>query len=139
MANKNKLGAAANKLFSPVVDPTPSTEMESTSQNETITELSTAEIEKLKSLADVFTTEKRKKGRPSKSEEEKKNSPDERTSVIIDKVQLAKIREIAYKEKLTQKAIFYLALGRLIETYEEKHGVITPSLHDEQGDINSIF
>lgn len=64
----------------------------------------------------------KKRGRPKNE-----NSDSEtRMTFVVNKVQLEKIREIAYRHNLYEKDILYHALGEVIREYEEKHGEVIP-------------
>lgn len=88
--------------------------------------------------------EKRRKegrGRPRKTADALGRRTDgySRTSYIIKKSTMAKIREIAFRETLTMKDIVNAALENVIEKYEEQHGEITPHPEKYKGDIHNLF
>lgn len=62
---------------------------------------------------------------------EKKKSPGRpksvgysRTSVMMNDIQLAKLRYISTKEDVPQKDLFEMAFDFLLQKYEEKNGII---------------
>lgn len=62
-----------------------------------------------------------------------------RTSLILKDEKVAKIKEIAFRETLTMKEIFELALDIIIEKYERKHGEVVPRPERYKRDINKVF
>ena len=79
------------------------------------------------------TTGKKRVGRPS--------SPENygRTSLILNKEQVAKVKVIAQTEGFTMKDIVEKALGDIIDRYEKRHGeVVVESLTKEKS-IDDIF
>lgn len=62
-----------------------------------------------------------------------------RTSLILKDEKVAKIKEIAFRETLTMKEIFELALDIIIEKYEKKHGEVVPRPERYKRDINKVF
>lgn len=77
-------------------------------------------------------------GRPRKGENRiSKSEGYERISLIANIAKMNKIREIAFRETLTIKQIFEAMCDNLIQTYEAKHGEITPT--DHSGDANKLY
>lgn len=81
------------------------------------------------------------RGRPRKNHYKNGKRTDgySRTSLIVNDEKAAKIKEIAFRETLTMKEIFELALDMVIEKYEQTHGEVVPRPERYKGDINSIF
>ena len=81
------------------------------------------------------------RGRPRKNTDKtgKRTDGYSRTSLILKDEKVAKIKEIAFRETLTMKEIFELALDTIIEKYEAKHGVVVPHPESYKGDINKVF
>lgn len=81
------------------------------------------------------------RGRPRKNHDKNGKRTDgySRTSLIVNDEKAAKIKEIAFRETLTMKEIFELALDMVIEKYEQTHGEVVPRPERYKGDINSIF
>lgn len=63
------------------------------------------------------------RGRPRKENSDKET----RMTFVVDKVQLEKIREIGYRERLFIKEILFSALERYISGYEKRNGEVIPS------------
>ena len=77
-------------------------------------------------------------GRPRKGESRISQSEGyERICLIANEKKMAKIREIAFRETLTIKQIFEAMCDNLIQTYEEKHGEVTPT--DHSVDAGNLF
>lgn len=81
------------------------------------------------------------RGRPRKNHDERGKRTDgySRTSLIVNVEKSAKIKEIAFRETLTMKEVFELAMDMVIEKYEEAHGEVKPHPERYKGDINKIF
>lgn len=81
------------------------------------------------------------RGRPRKDQPRGKDGSPlySRTSLILNVEKQAKIKEIAFRETLTMKEIFELALDMVIERYESKHGEIVARPERYKGDIKNIF
>lgn len=82
----------------------------------------------------VYPAQKRAKGRPKGEEYEAR-------SFRVKKEHFAKMRIIAAKEGLMLKDILDLALERVIEGYESKHGEIDTSqvIKEQKTDIGELF
>ena len=77
--------------------------------------------------------QKKAKGRPKGEEYEAR-------SFRVKKEHFAKMRIIAAKEGLMLKDILDLALERVIDSYESKHGEIdTSQVKDQKADIGELF
>ena len=77
--------------------------------------------------------QKRTKGRPKGEEYEAR-------SFRVKKEHFAKMRIIAATEGLMLKDILDLALERVIDSYESKHGEIdTSQVKDQKADIGDLF
>lgn len=83
----------------------------------------------------------RKRGRPRKNHNERGELTNgyTRTSLILNIAKRDKIKEIAFRETLTMKEIFEVAMDKVIEAYEEKHGEIIPKPEKYKGNINELF
>lgn len=68
----------------------------------------------------TFLTGRRRKDDPR----ELKTKDDERTSLILNKYQYAKVRAIALREQMTIKDLVYEMFKLGIERYEKKHGPV---------------
>lgn len=68
----------------------------------------------------TFLTGRRRKDDPRPL----KTKDDERTSLIVNKQQYAKVRAIALKESMTIKDLVYEMFKLGIERYEKKHGPV---------------
>lgn len=81
------------------------------------------------------------RGRPRKNTDKNGKRTDgySRTSLILKDEKVAKIKEIAFRETLTMKEIFELALDTIIEKYEQKHGEVVPRPERYKGDIKKVF
>ena len=78
-------------------------------------------------------TQQRGKGRPKEDEYEAR-------SFRVKKEHFAKMRIIAATEGLMLKDILDLALERVIDSYESKHGEIdTSQVKDQKADIGDLF
>lgn len=81
----------------------------------------------------VYPEQKRAKGRPKGEEYEAR-------SFRVKKEHFAKMRIIAATEGLMLKDILDLALERVIDSYESKHGEIdTSQVKDQKADIGDLF
>lgn len=60
-----------------------------------------------------------------------------RTTLIVSREQMAKLREICIRETITLKEIIEGLIAEALETYEKKHGEIRVTSH--KGDVKAIF
>lgn len=138
MGNKDELRGGLSALFGE----------QPTQGAETAVEASSIEdTDIINSVTDEALREalKRKRmegrGRPRKNTDKNGKRTDgySRTSLILNDGQVAKIKEIAFRETLTMKEIVEAALNLAIEKYEAKHGVVKPHPESYKGDINKVF
>ena len=57
---------------------------------------------------------------------------------LVDKEQIAKIRTIAERERVSLKDLFAVALDMVVSSYEEKYGVIRIK-QPKKGNVKEIF
>ena len=81
----------------------------------------------------------RKRGRPRKDAalRAKQEEVYTRSCWIMRRDQIAKLKEISFRETLTIKEIMEQIVGDAIRTYEEKHGEVKPT--DHRGDASKLF
>lgn len=155
MASKTELGGGLNALFGgskPQSEPeiqkqqnedpeskAPQMEVEPTTRQDEEDLINSVEDEELRAKLRARRMDGR--GRPRKNHDKNGKRTDgySRTSLIVNDEKAAKIKEIAFRETLTMKEIFELALDMVIEKYESTHGVVVPRPERYKGDINSIF
>ena len=80
-----------------------------------------------------------KRGRPRKSAAYRSREAElyTRTTWIMRRDLLAKLREIGFRETLTLKEIMEQIVSEAVAVYEEKHGELKP--RDHRGDPSSLF
>lgn len=80
-----------------------------------------------------------KRGRPRKEAlyRQKESELYVRTTFIMSREQLAKLREISFRETITMKDIITEIVGEAIKAYEKKNGKLHPK--DHRGDPSKIF
>jgi hypothetical protein len=129
--NKDKLRGGLNALFGEAAA-TPT----STAPKEEL--IAAVKDEELRQALKAKREEHR--GRPRKTEEQRKASEGySRTSLIVNTEKAAKIKEIAFRQTLTMKEVFELAMDLLIEKYEAAHGRVIPNPEKYKGSIDNIF
>lgn len=81
----------------------------------------------------------RKRGRPRKDAalRAKEEEVYTRSCWIMRRDQIAKLKEISFRETLTIKEIMEQIVGDAIRAYEEKHGELKPTNH--KGDASTLF
>lgn len=82
---------------------------------------------------------RRKVGRPRKDSKDRSADGEKyvRFTSIGNREQLAKLKEIGFRETLTLKEIMEQIFADAIEAYERKNGVIVPKIH--KGDPSKLF
>lgn len=78
-------------------------------------------------------------GRPRKSEKDRVVNGEKYTrfTTIVSREQIAKLKEISFRETLTLKEILEQIFGDAIEAYEKKNGALNTKPH--RGDPKRIF
>lgn len=81
----------------------------------------------------------RKRGRPRKGAalQAKQDEIYIRSCWVMRRDQLAKLKEISFRETLTLREIMAQIVGEAIEAYEKKHGEVKPT--DHRGDASKLF
>lgn len=81
----------------------------------------------------------RKRGRPRKGAaiQAKQDEIYIRSCWVMRRDQLAKLKEISFRETLTLREIMAQIVGEAIEAYEKKHGEVKPTNH--KGDASTLF
>lgn len=81
----------------------------------------------------------RKRGRPRKDAilRQRESEIYTRSCWIMRRDQIAKLKEISFRETLTIKEIMEQIVGDAIKAYEEKHGELKP--RDHRGDASKLF
>lgn len=81
----------------------------------------------------------RKRGRPRKDEivRQRENDIYVRSCWVMRRDQMAKLKEISFRETLTLREIMAQIVAEAIETYEKKHGEVKPKEH--RGDASRLF
>ena len=81
----------------------------------------------------------RKRGRPRKDEivRQRENDIYVRSCWVMRRDQMAKLKEISFRETLTLREIMAQIVGEAIEAYEKKHGEVIPQEH--RGDASRLF
>ena len=103
------------------------------------------EEELINSIQDEALREKlierrnRKRGRPRKGAayRAKQDEIYIRSCWVMRRDQLAKLKEMSFRETLTLREIMAQIVGEAIEAYERKHGEIIPQEH--KGDASKLF
>lgn len=118
---------------------TPTMEVEPTTDTDETDLINSVEDEELRQA--LQARRNRKRGRPRKNHNERGELTNgyTRTSLILNIAKRDKIKEIAFRETLTMKEIFEVAMDKVIEAYEEKHGEIIPKPERYKGNINELF
>lgn len=143
MSKKDELRGGLQALFGdrkPIDEAKPVTmEQEPTTEQDEQELINTIEDEALRAALHKKRMDGR--GRPRKNTDERGNRTDgyRRTTLIVSEEQLAKIKEIGFKETLTMKEIIEKALDMVIEKYEAKNGEIKPQPSKYKGDIKKVF
>lgn len=153
MAKKEILRGAAAALFggnsqpeAAVTDNRPQEAAAVTIEEEVITETSPEEEEDLiNSIEDeelkaaLHAKRMEKRGRPPKAAPIRRREAEiyTRTTFVISREQLAKLKEICFLETITIKDIMNQLIGDAISKYEETHGEIKPKEH--KGDVRTLF
>ena len=143
MSKKDELRGGLQALFvdrKPIDEAKPVTmEQEPTTEQDEQELINTIEDEALRAALHKKRMDGR--GRPRKNTDERGNRTDgyRRTTLIVSEEQLAKIKEIGFKETLTMKEIIEKALDMVIERYEAKNGEIKPQPSKYKGDIKKVF
>ena len=143
MSKKDELRGGLQALFGdrkPIDEAKPVTmEQEPTTEKDEQELINTIEDEALRAALHKKRMDGR--GRPRKNTDERGNRTDgyRRTTLIVSEEQLAKIKEIGFKETLTMKEIIEKALDMVIERYEAKNGEIKPQPSKYKGDIKKVF
>ena len=149
MAKKEILRGAAAALFggnsqpeAAATDNRPQEAAAVTIEEEVITEeeedlINSIEDEELKAALHAKRMEKR--GRPPKAAPIRRREAEiyTRTTFVISREQLAKLKEICFLETITIKDIMNQLIGDAISKYEETHGEIKPKEH--KGDVRTLF
>lgn len=145
MASKEELKGGLSALFG---GGTPQPTQEQTAEDFTL-ELTSAQdeddlinsIDDAELRARLHAKRVDRRGRPRKNTDERGKRVDgySRTSLILRDDKVAKIKEIAFRETLTMKEIFELALDMVIKSYEDKHGEVIPQPERYKGDIKKVF
>lgn len=152
MATKEQLGGGLNALFGgsdsqqekPSRIEAPSTEapemkLEPTTPQDEEDLINSVEDEQLREALHRKRMDGRGRPRTKHDQNGKRTDGYSRTSLILKDEKVAKIKEIAFRETLTMKEIFELALDTIIEKYEKKHGEVIPRPERYKGDINKVF
>ena len=152
MATKEQLGGGLNALFggseskpetaSRVEAPTteaPELKVEPTTPQDEEDLINSVEDEQLREALRKKRMDGRGRPRTKRDEIGKRTDGYSRTSLILKDEKVAKIKEIAFRETLTMKEIFELALDTIIEKYESKHGEVVPRPERYKGDITKVF
>lgn len=81
----------------------------------------------------------RKRGRPRKGAayRAKQDEIYIRSCWVMRRDQMAKLKEISFRETLTLREIMAQIVGEAIEAYEKKHGEVIPQEH--RGDASRLF
>ena len=81
----------------------------------------------------------RKRGRPRKGAayRAKQDEIYIRSCWVMRRDQMAKLKEMSFRETLTLREIMAQIVGEAIEAYEKKHGEIIPQEH--RGDASKLF
>lgn len=138
MSSKEELRGGLSALFGE--QPTPKAEeAQGATYSEESDIINSVSDEALREALKIKRMEGR--GRPRKNTDKNGKRTDgySRTSLILNDAQVAKIKEIAFRETLTMKEIFEAALNLAIEKYEAKHGVVKPHPESYKGDVNKVF
>lgn len=77
-----------------------------------------------------------KSGRPRKWDRDQNGTPQRadgyrRTSMIVNIELAAKLKEIAFRESLTEKDVLEAAMRKAVESYEAKNGKVVPTDRDK--------
>lgn len=152
MAKKEILRGAAAALFggnsqpeAAATDNRPQEAAAVTIEEEVITEASPEEEDLINSIEDeelkaaLHAKRMEKRGRPPKAAPIRRREAEiyTRTTFVISREQLAKLKEICFLETITIKDIMNQLIGDAISKYEETHGEIKPKEH--KGDVRTLF
>ncbi len=98
-----------------------------------------ASIEDEALRAALIERRNRKRGRPRKDEivRQRENDIYVRSCWVMRRDQMAKLKEISFRETLTLREIMAQIVAEAIETYEKKHGEVKPKEH--RGDASRLF
>lgn len=99
--------------------------------------IASVEDEELK--AALIKKRNSKRGRPRKGEiiRQRENEIYVRSCWVMRRDQMAKLKEISFRETLTLREIMAQIVGEAIEAYEKKHGEVKPK--DHRGDASRLF
>lgn len=155
MASKDQLKGGLNSLFggsstpepkeetTPVVEAqtsnSPKLKVEPTTRQDEEDLINSVEDEQLREALRKKRMDGRGRPRTKRDATGKRTDGYSRTSLILKDEKVAKIKEIAFRETLTMKEIFELALDTIIEKYEKKHGEVIPRPERYKVDINKVF
>lgn len=118
-------------------DPSPIDEAETSTPQEEEELISSVEDEELREALRKKRMQKR--GRPRKSEALRAKEAEiyTRSTWIMRRDHLSKLKEISFRETLTLKDIMEQIVGDAIAAYEQKHGEVKPT--DHRGDASKVF
>lgn len=151
MSKKDELKGGLSALFGDTAEPhheqtstdeavkAKEMEVEQTTRQDEEDLINSTEDEELRELLKARRMDGRGRPRKDCKDRESKTQGYSRTSLILNDAQVAKIKEIGFRETLTMKELFELALNMVIEKYEQTHGEVVPRPERYKGDINSIF
>lgn len=99
--------------------------------------LNTIEDEELREALEKKRNDKR--GRPRKDAQKRLTQEEEYTRfcTLVKRDQIAKLKEICFRETLTLKEVLGVIFEDAITAYEKKKGEITPQRH--HGDATTLF
>ena len=118
---------------------TPELKVEPTTAQDEEDLINSVEDEQLREALRKKRMEGRGRPRTTHDKNGKRTDGYSRTSLILKDEKVAKIKEIAFRETLTMKEIFELALDDIIAKYESKHGEVVPRPERYKGDITKVF
>ena len=98
-----------------------------------------ASIEDEELKAALIRKRNAKRGRPRLSDEARQRQEDiyVRSCWVMRRDQMAKLKEISFRETLTLREIMAQIVADAIEAYEKKHGEVKPKEH--RGDASGLF
>lgn len=141
MAKKDLMSSVFNKLTEQkpknnieVVATRVKTEEEQAATETAVPQLTEEEVKALEQQQKKARTAK--SGRPRKWDRDQNGTPQRadgyrRTSMIVNVELGAKLKEIAFREGLTEKDVLEAAMRKAVESYEEKNGKIVPTDRDK--------
>ncbi len=126
---------AARTAKEPGTSPTDEAETSTPQEEEEL--IASVEDEELKEALRKKRMQKR--GRPRKDEalRQKEEEIYTRSTWIMRRDHLSKLKEICFQETLTLKEIMEQIVGDAIAAYEKKHGEVKPK--DHRGDASKVF